>query len=529
MSNRWLVSAALLTAVAMTTAGLPPTAAAAESGSAARVRTTGGWVEGEVTGTHRSFLGIPYAAPPVGPLRWRAPRAASAWDGVRDATRPGARCPQLADSAEPAGSEDCLFVNVTTPRDATRKLPVLVFVHGGGLINGSGADNDPRRIVEQDAIVVTVNYRLGALGFLRHPSMRDPYAGNFGLADQQAALRWVRRNIAAFGGDDRNVTLWGQSAGGYGVCAQLAAPGARGLFDKAIVQSAPCANPMMTERTADRRGLALAADLGCTDEATAERCLRSKPLSELVRPSDADGLFGELRRHRADVWWFPVAGTPALPLQPLTAIRLGTAVKVPLIHGGTKDEMRSHVGAAYDFQNKPVTEAEYPTIVTKLFGSKDAKRILTVYPATDFATPSVALATLLGDYGGVTGKCTQLPAIDAAVRRAPVYAYEYAQSSGDQVGDYPLGASHGSDLRYFLDTENQGPPRPPFTPEEQAFAKRLIDYWTTFARTGDPGPQWPAYRHGTSKALSIAIAQTAPVNLAGTHHCGLWLTVSSHS
>ncbi|MEH1129065.1 carboxylesterase/lipase family protein [Micromonospora sp. CPCC 206061] len=514
-------------AAAVTGAGLPATTAAAEdSGSAARVRTTGGWVEGELTQEHRRYLGIPYAAAPVGGLRWRAPQAASAWDGVRDATRPGPPCPQLAGSAEPAGSEDCLYVNVTTPRAATGKLPVLVFVYGGGLINGSGAANDPKRIVDQGAIVVTFNYRLGALGFLRHPALRDPYAGNFGLGDQQAALRWVRQNIAAFGGDDRNVTLWGQSAGGYSVCAQLAAPAARGLFDKAIVQSAPCGNPMMTERTADRRGLDLAADLGCTDQATAEQCLRDKPIRELVRPSDRDGLFaGELRRHRADVWWFPVAGTPALPLQPLTAMRLGIAANVPLIHGGTKDEMRVRVAQQYDFQEKPVTEAEYPTIVTNLFGSKAAQRVLAVYPTADFISPTVALATLYSDYGGATGTCTQLPAIEAAARRAPVYAYEYAQPSGD-IGGFPLGAPHGADLRYFLDTERQGgPPPTPFTPEEQTFAKRLIGYWTSFARTGDPGPQWPAYRRGTSEALSLSIARTAPVDLATTHHCDLWQTV----
>jgi para-nitrobenzyl esterase len=516
MSKRWLVSVGILVAAAT---------AAAPAAPGARVHTGAGWVEGAVTATHRSFLGIPYAAPPVGPLRWRAPRAADRWDGVRDATRPGSPCAQLSGSAEPAGSEDCLYLNVTTPRDATGRLPVLVFLHGGGLISGAGAAYEPERIVDRGAVVVTVNYRLGALGFLRHPAMRDPYAGNFGLADQQAALRWVRNNIAAFGGDHRNVTLWGQSAGGFSVCAQLAAPGGRGLFDKAIVQSAPCGIPMMTEPAADRRGLDLAAALGCADLATAEQCLRSQPIGALVRPSDRDGLFGEVRRHRADVWWFPVAGTPALPGQPLDEIRRGAAARVPLIHGGTRDEMRAHVGQAYDFPGRPVTVAEYPEIVTALFGRADAERILAAYPAAGFASPSIALATLLGDYGGVAGTCTQLPAIDAAVRHAPVYAYEYAQPA-EPVGDFPLGAAHGTDLRYFLDSEHQGgPPPAPFTPPEQAFADRLIGYWTAFARTGSPGPDWPAYRRGTSAALSVAIAGTGPVDLAGAHRCGFWHTV----
>lgn len=524
MVKRRGVFAAVLATAVMITVVLPPTAVTADDGggSADRVLTTGGWVKGEVTGTHRSFLGIPYASPPVGKLRWRMPHAAQPWDGLRDATRPGPRCPQLSSSPEPAGSEDCLFVNVTTPHEATGKLPVLVFVYGGGLINGFGDAYDPKRMVGQGAIVVTFNYRLGALGFLRHPSLRDPYAGNFALADQQTALRWVRKNIGAFGGDDRNVTLWGQSGGGYSVCAQLAAPAARGLFDKAIVQSAPCGNPMKTEQAADRHGLAFAAELGCTDATTAEECLRGKPVGELVRRSDAEELFGQVSRHRADASWFPVAGTPALPLQPLTAMRLGMAADVPLIHGGTKHELRSLVWLAYDRQGKPVTEAEYPQIVTRLFGPENATRILARYPAGDYPTPSLALATLLTDYGGVAGTCTQLPAIDAAARHAPVYAYEYAQPR-EPVQGFPVGASHGADLRFFLDNEQEGPL--PTTPEEQAFAERLIGYWTAFAKTGDPGPQWPAYRSGTSKALSIAIDWTGPVNLARTHHCGLWKTM----
>ncbi|MEU5880755.1 carboxylesterase family protein [Spirillospora sp. NPDC047279] len=520
MSKRWLVFAAILIA-GLTVAGVLPAAAVSAAGPDDRVRTSGGWVRGTVTETHRSFLGMPYAAPPVGEARWRAPRPASGWRGVRDATRPGPACSQLANSPGFATSEDCLFVNVTAPREAKGRLPVLVFVYGGGLISGSGSAYDPARMVEQGAVVVTFNYRLGALGFLRHPSLKDPYAGNFGLADQQAALRWVRGNIGKFGGDDRNVTLWGQSGGGFSVCAHLASPAARGLFDKAIVQSAPCGIPMKTERAADRDGVRLAAEVGCADARTAEACLRGKPVSELVRPSDREGLFGELRRHRADVWWFPVAGTPVLPLQPLTAMRLGKAADVPLIHGGTRDEMRSHVAAAYDMRGTPVTAERYPGIVRELFGAGDAERILGAYPLSGFVSPSVALATLLGDYGGVSGTCTQLPVIDAG-RRSPVYAYEYAEPREPYLG-FPYGASHGADLRFFLDNEGEG--APPSTPEERAFARRLIGYWTAFARTGDPGPQWPAYRRGSSEALSIAVALTGPVDLAAAHHCGLWRMV----
>ncbi len=479
------------------------------------VRTGDGWLRGIVAAEHRSFQGIPYAEPPV---RWRAPRPAKPWQGVRDATRPGSQCAQIGanDAGQPvvAGSEDCLYLNVTTPRKRTGPLPVLVFVHGGGLVTGFGSAYDPQRIVKQDAIVVTLNYRLGALGFLRHPALRDPSSGNFGLADQQAALRWVRHNIAAFGGDRRNVTLWGQSAGATSVCGQLAAPGARGLFDKAIVQSGPCGNAVLDLPTATSRGLGLAAEAGCNASADAERCLRDTPVERLVRQSDHDQTFRTLNRHAADKPWMPVAGTAVLPQQPLTALRQGTAASVPLIHGGTAQEMTIAVAMAYDFLGKPVTAAQYPGIVRHLFG-EDADRILKVYPVAGYATPSMALGTLLSDYGGMQGACSQLPAIDAASRRAPVFAYEYAQP-----GKLPIGAHHSADLPYFLDREP-----PEFTPEEKAFAERLIGYWTTFARTGDPGPGWPAYRGGTATVRSLAIANPDPVNLDREHHCGFWSSV----
>ncbi|RZS41105.1 para-nitrobenzyl esterase [Herbihabitans rhizosphaerae] len=496
-----------------------PSGSSADTGDESPVRTDGGWLRGTVTEDHRSFRGIPYAAAPVGDLRWRAPHPPRPWTGERDATVPGAPCPQLGEDGM-IGSEDCLSLNVTTPRTASGPLPVLVFVHGGGLLKEHGALYDPQRIVAHDAVVVTLNYRLGVLGFLRHPALRDPYAGNFGLADQQAALRWVRRNIAAFGGDQRNVTLWGQSGGGVSVCAQLAAPAARGLFDKAIVQSASCGNDVLDPPTATSRGLAVAADTGCAEATDAERCLRDTPVDALVREADYEQTFSTLHRRAAGKQWLPVAGTAALPLQPLTALRHGLAADVPLIHGGTKHEMRSHVAAVYDLRGTPVSAAEYPKIVGDLFG-RDADRVLATYPAGDHPTPSLALATLLTDYGAMVGACNQLPAIDAAARRSPVYAYEYAQPSAFQIGDFPLGAHHSADLPNFLD---RGAP-PSFTPEQKAFSERLIGHVTDFARTGAPGAEWPAYRRGTATVLSLAIGQTGPVDLAREHRCGFWRSI----
>ncbi|WP_026924166.1 carboxylesterase/lipase family protein [Glycomyces arizonensis] len=480
------------------------------------VETSSGWLRGTVEEGRRTFLGVPYAAPPVGERRWRAAEPVEPWPGVRDATEPGSMCPQLDWTVGGlAGSEDCLFLNVDVPSDAPGPLPVMVYLHGGGLISGQGASYDPARIVEGgDVIVVTVNYRLGALGFLAHPGLDDPFAGNFGLADQQEALRWVEENIAAFGGDPGNVTLWGQSAGGYAVCAQLAAPGAEGLFDKAIVQSATCANDVLTVEEAEARGERLAEDLGCTDTALAVECLRAVDPAELV-PWGMDGV-GAITRHHSDYTWNPVAGTEVLPSQPLAALWRGAAADVPLIHGATEDEARMFVAKAYDWRGAPLTAEAYPGVVEDLFGRRDARTILATYPLADYATPSLALATLLTDYGGLTGTCSQLPALEAASRHAPVYSYEFAEPTGEVVGDFALGARHSADLPYFWDGQLE--PVPP-TEEREALAERLIGHWTAFAATGDPG--WERYRHGN--AMSFAVDATGPIAIAEGHHCGFWI------
>jgi para-nitrobenzyl esterase len=395
----------------------------------------------------------------------------------------------------------------------------MVFLHGGGFVGGSGAPYDPTRIAVQGrVVVVTLNYRLGALGFLDHPALGDPYTGNFGLADQQAALRWVQRNIAAFGGDSGNVTLWGESAGAFSTCAQLAAPGAKGLFHKAIVQSGPCGNALLTPQEAQRRGVATASRLGCPDPQTAAECLRHKPFQDLVGLGE-DQVF-TVHRGIDGLPWLPVTETSALPLQPLTALRLGVAANVPLIQGGTKDEMRAFVAATYDAKGHPVSAAEYPGILQALFGSENARPIIATYPIAHYRTPSLALATLLTDYGGMLGACAQLSADDAAARRSPVYAYEFAEPVDYAIGDFPYGASHGADVPYFFDSRFPGAPPPSRTPAQTALADKLIGYWSTFARTGHPDPGWPAYHDGA--ALSLAINGIGSVDVAHDHHCGFW-------
>jgi para-nitrobenzyl esterase len=523
---RGLLTAVAVGAVAcLGAAGLASCATATADPAVAQTET--GTVHGVVADSSRTFSGIPYAAPPVGDLRWRAPQPEPAWSGIREATRPGQRCLQLGEKGGGVtGSEDCLYLNVTAPapvRPAPR--PVMVWIPGGGFVNGAGSDyNSTRLTVQGDVVVVTVNYRLGALGFLAHPALaaEDPLSGNYGLADQQAALRWVRANIAAFGGDPRNVTVFGQSAGGYSVCAHLAAPGSRGLFEKAIVQSGPCGNALLTRGTAEDRGLRTAAQLACPQPATAAACLRAVSPTDLV-PLGADQVFTAMGLI-SDLPWMPVAGTPALPVQPLTAMQDGTAALVPLIQGSTRDEVRPFIG--YASPDQQVTAATYPTTIGQIFGA-DAPAVLARYPLSDYSSPGLALASVLTDWGGKFGACPVLPADDAASQRAPVFAYEWSQDSGARTPfGFPLGASHGAEVSYLLDfSEQQGGALD--SAEELALSQNVITYWTRFARTGDPNtegvPHWPAYRPGR-QVLSLASgpAGIVPVDFARNHQCSSW-------
>jgi para-nitrobenzyl esterase len=399
----------------------------------------------------------------------------------------------------------------------------MVWLHGGGFTSGSGADYDPTRLVAGgQVIVVTVNYRLGALGFLDLPELarQDPYAGNFALADQQTSLRWLARNAAAFGGDPTNITVFGQSGGAIAICAHLASPGSRLLFQRAIIQSGPCGNALVTAATAEERGMTVAAGLGCPSSDGAPdtmACLRGKPAGDLVDTGVSPDLTSSA--------WEYVADTPAIPEQPLQALRDGTAAPVPLIQGSTHDEMRQTVAAQYDQRGTPLSAADYPAALASIFGDS-APAVLAHYPLTDYPSPSLALATALTDWGHVVGACQVLPADDAASRRAPVYAYEFAQDSGQHAGDFPLGATHGSDLPYLFDgTFTWSPPPAP----DPTLSARMIGYWTRFARTGNPNtdnvttatPSWPRYHPG-GPVLSLSVAQIAPTDFATQHQCAFW-------
>ncbi|HWL84722.1 MAG TPA: carboxylesterase family protein, partial [Polyangiaceae bacterium] len=313
------------------------------------VTTDVGQLHGVVDGDVVRFRGVPFAKSPVGALRWAPPQPIPAWPGVREATKSTSPCSQPAqnqDYPQDILNEDCLYLEVTAPTSQSRKgsnRPVMVWAHGGGFVTGAASEYNPQRMVLQgDVVVVTIDYRLGAMGFLALPGLTG--GGAFGLADQQEALRFVRRNVAAFGGDPNNITFFGESAGGLSTCMQLTSPAARGLFHRAIVESGgPClkglpagglgrsvpAVPYVQSRAAaDQMGLAAAARLGCTDPATALACMRALPVNKV------------LTEHQTLAVAAYGGDDALLPSPPLDAMLAGNIANVPVLAGYNRDESR---------------------------------------------------------------------------------------------------------------------------------------------------------------------------------------------
>jgi para-nitrobenzyl esterase len=488
-------------------------------------RVDSGTVRGEADADVIRFSGIPYAAPPVGDRRWTAPRPPRPWTGVRDATIPAPICPQIGRDEQfnevVMGAEDCLHVAVVAPARPSRpgRLPVIVWLHGGNFASGAGSQFDGARLVTNgDVVVVTVNYRLGALGFLSSAKLdaEGTASGGYGLLDQAEALRWVRRNAAAFGGDPHQVTLAGQSAGARGVCTHLAAPTSRGLFQRAIVQSGACANPVMTKADAERKGAQAIEEVGCADAADITSCLRQAPMTELVRVlADPNRpVTGE----RRDDPWGPVAGTRWLPQQPIDAIRQGSAADVPLLIGSTHDEMSGFVLSRHN----DLTAEGYAAQIRATFSDR-AQDVLREYPADGFASPALALSTVLTDWGGGIGSCPTLATARTTSRHAPVYAYELLD------GAPPFGAYHGWDLPFLWKTSiplSQYPDYEDMTPDQQRLSRAMTDYWATFAHRGDPNtpgqPRWARTHHDSVSALGLAGDKIAPTPFATDHKCGFW-------
>ncbi len=495
------------------------------------VELDSGAVRGSTSGATREFLGIPYAAPPVDDLRWAPPQPVAQWAGVRDATAAGPRCAQAA--AGPTGSmqqgpqpgEDCLHLNVTTPRNMApdAQLPVMVWWHGGGFTSGSGGEYDATRLAEQgDVIVVTVNYRLGVFGYFGLPGL--PGSGNFGLADQLASLEWVQANAAAFGGDAGNVTVFGESAGGMSVCAALSSPRAEGLIDKAIISSGSCMldwpagtqfprspaqTPYVPVAEARADGADLARRLGCTQDVLA--CMRTKTVDELVPHMQ------EFANHLA-------YGTELVPADPATALAGGAVLDVPVISGGNRDEARSFVAGAIMHDPTTITAPTYPDLLARAFGG-DAGAVATEYPISRYGNAALAWATLVTD---TTWACPTLRGDRALARRGATYAYEFADPNAPNVNftwvpQFPMGAAHATDLPYIFDLGGQSMLLPG---GQRSLADLMVGYWTSFAHTGDPNhagaPRWAPAAPDTTLVQQLAPGAVGPIDAGAAHRCGFW-------
>ena len=371
-----------------TTSSAPKGAAPATyevAGDPLTIRTPDGVVHGEASADTRNFLGMPFARSPVGTFRWQAPQPVTPWTTTLDATTMGSECPQIVPVVNLyTGNENCLYLNVYAPKKTpTTPRPVMVWIYGGGFTVGSaGDDNVANFAADNDVISVSFNYRLGPLGFLALPALaaEDPHhsTGDLGLLDQQAALRWVRANIASFGGDPHNVTIFGESAGGISTCAQLVSPGSAGLFQKGITESGPCTLPTEPLSTAESEGAQLAAKLGCPADSALLDCMRSMPAQQVIEamPPDPSFLFGD------GAYWGPVADGVTLPTDPTAALEAGHFHHVPLIIGANRDEGRLFVALHYNVVGNPLTDVQWASAVDEYFGSGPRCNVSTRSPTS---------------------------------------------------------------------------------------------------------------------------------------------------
>jgi para-nitrobenzyl esterase len=474
--------------------------AAAQQSSTLQVKTETGIVEGKAQGSSRAFLGIPYAAPPVGELRWKAPAPPVAWQGVRDAAKFGAECMQgrIFDDMvfrDTGPSEDCLMLNVWTPAKAAKsKLPVMVWIHGGGFV--AGASSEPRQdgatLAAEGVVVVSMNYRMGIFGFFELPELiadsgRNA-AGNYGLLDQVASLQWVKKNIAAFGGDPGNVTIFGESAGSFSVSELMASPLARGLFQRAIGESGADfptqAEPRVTLEQTAKDGAEYAKKVLGTDSLKELRAIPADKLLETVSKP------GSERRGPSMV----VVDGYFLPKPVREIFAAGAQNDVPLLAGWNRDEGSGAVLSA----KPPLTAASVKELGEKEFKDKAAE-FFKLYPVTDDATAIRSWEDFAGDRFIAFGTWKWMEA-QSAKGKSPVYRYRFDQAPPDdssrQAG---MGAFHSGEIEYVFGTLEWRIPTL-WRSEDKALSELMRKYWTNFARSGDPNgaglPPWPAYKPG---------------------------------
>ncbi len=457
-----------------------------------------------------AFLGIPYAAQPVGALRWQAPQPAPRWEGVRDASRYGPACPQAPSGWLPemlgvekiATDEACLTLNVWTPEMHPKaKLPVFVWVHGGGNVEGAG-DWPPLGVTlaEQGMVVVSIEYRLGVFGFLASPLLdgESPHhaSGNYGHLDQIAALRWVQQNIERFGGDPGAVTIGGQSSGALDVCNLMASPPAAGLFERAILQSGVCVDSVYpTLREAETSGARLQKDLGIAPGQGALQALRDLPAERVLEAAEADD----------DLDLEPVVDGWVLPQQPAIAFAQGKQARVAVLAGSNANEVSIFASPIVGGHSSgPKTVAEYRAWLQRKFGKyangKLAEQVFREYPAASDSDSRRTFEQMDTDFDFGFG--AWLLADETARAGQPAFLYDFTYAGGGKFAE--LGAFHSEECMFLS--------RKYWTswvaePEDAGLSRDMIGYWARFVKTGDPNgrglPPWPAWKSEDGRAQEL--------------------------
>jgi para-nitrobenzyl esterase len=480
------------------------------------------------------FLGIPYAAPPVGELRWRPPQTPKNWHGLLNATAFGNTCPQnneMGVFASPSETEDCLYLNVFVPHGASAshaKLPVMVWIYGGALIDGESNDYDGSKLARDgNVIVVSMNYRVGILGFFAQSQIdaEGHLYGSYGLMDQRFALKWVQANIAAFGGDARNVTLFGQSAGAYSAVAQLVTPSSRGLFSKVIIESGPLLKPVAFS-TALAHGNGFAAAAHCTSPNEMSQCLRGLTVKQIL------ALQGSYTTNVI------IDGT-YIPEPPDVALESGRFNHVPLIDGTAFDEGRFATAIGEYGTKKPLTTAAYDESTTAAYGAV-AGKVLALYPVEKYGSPALAFAENMPMLGADVIACSRQEFDEIASKWVPVYSYSFDYRDAPSyfpAMSFPMGAYHTVELQFLFPGYHGGQGIPHrLDAAERDLSDKMTSLWAGFAHMTKntlPWPEsvWPQFKPTSDDYLSLNIPASAVKSGAGftaIHHCTFWDSVTAY-
>ncbi|HAV1777343.1 TPA: carboxylesterase family protein [Enterobacter hormaechei subsp. steigerwaltii] len=491
------------------------------------IQTSSGPVEGYSSKGIDSWEGIPFAAAPTGSLRWQPPQPVKPWVKPLKVTSPGSACAQndvLGVFAKAGGTEDCLYLNVY--RDATttntqQKRPVFVWIYGGTLQVGQADHYNPEKLVKQgNAIVVTLNYRVGVLGFMANPALngKDKDYANYGLMDQQAALKWVKSNIADFGGDPENVTIAGESAGGDSVMAHIVSPASAGLFQHAIVLSGatlvtryPAFGGSVPMDAATNNGTGFAKAAGCKPEDAT--CLRSLSTDEILKAQNAFALNQV------------IVDGKIIPKHPADALRDGSFNKVTVINGSVHDEGTLFAALPELATGKTMTEESYPEALKGIVGESLLPTVLKEYPVSNYTTPSEAFAAAAGDS---LFSCPARRVNHLLAGKVPLYAYEFSdQTAPLYTGpvSFPLKSAHTSELAYIFPGFHGGADKVvELNPLQNKLSDEMVSYFVNVAAMGGKEKVWPRYDIKKDNYMTFAIPTGRVISgrFNATHHCDFW-------